>query len=312
MATFLARAKPYKLKPTEGENITRDDISTWSYTMQACARQMKEWKQFLPGSSKENWKAKAEDPSHGWEVLKDEDGVMVVDDTATDDLKAHFEDFLTFIASHCPSGFMNQVMRESVSYTWIIDNLYATYGLETKGENFLGGNDLKFEFSPSFTYTQALMKTKDFYVNCLLRKNSTFKGKALTKDEELGPLAENFIIEKCLSKIDPRLPEHVKNTRGHLFTEQRPTLACNQKIIFSQIDSMIAELDGKDSTNISVSQVRAQNQFMPRGRFPFRGQNNYRVPRPQFRGSSNFNRPRRPFFRPMRPNSGCIRCMEAR
>ena len=51
-----------------------------------------------------------------------------------------------------------------------------------------------------------------------------YKGKELTADEVLSPLAENFIVEKCLFKIDERLPNHVKNTRGHLFTEARPTL----------------------------------------------------------------------------------------
>ena len=42
MATFNAKAKPYKLKATDDvENITRDDIATWSYTMQSCARQIR-------------------------------------------------------------------------------------------------------------------------------------------------------------------------------------------------------------------------------------------------------------------------------
>ena len=49
MATFSAKAKPYKLQPTDGDNITRDDISTWSYTMLSCARQINDWKKFLPG-----------------------------------------------------------------------------------------------------------------------------------------------------------------------------------------------------------------------------------------------------------------------
>ena len=115
------------------------------------------------------------------------------------------------------------------------------------------------------------------------------------KDEELSPLAENFIIEKCLAKIDPRLPEHVKNSRGHLFNEERPTLACNQKILFSQIDTMLTELEGKES-NIAVGQVRStrtpyrpfrppQNNFRPNFRprlrqsFPSSFRNAYR-PRP--------------------------------
>ena len=155
MTSIVFKAKPYKLKPTEGEKLTKDDISTWSYTMLSCARQVKEWIQFLPGNSKSSWIPKSEDPSHNWKVTKEQLGEQVVDEEATDQLKANFQDFLTFIASHCPTGFMNPVMRESTSYDWIIEQLYSTFGLDTKGENFLAGNDIKFEFSHNFTYNQA-------------------------------------------------------------------------------------------------------------------------------------------------------------
>ena len=127
---------------------------------------------------------------------------------------------------------------------------------------------MKFEFGPGFTYLQAYMMMKDFYVNSLLKEGIMFKGQASPKNEELSPLAENFIIEKCLSKIDQRLHEHVENTRGHLFSELRPTLACNQQILFSQIDVMLAELDGKNSTpsinNIRNSRPNSRPPYYPR------------------------------------------------
>ena len=112
MTSFSAKAKPYKLKATDGDNITRDDVSTWSYTMLASARQVKDWIHFLPTNSKDKWKAKSEDPTHGWLVTKVEGTNTVIDEAKTDELKSHFLDFLTFVASHCPSGFMNQVMRQ--------------------------------------------------------------------------------------------------------------------------------------------------------------------------------------------------------
>ena len=65
MSSYNAKAKPYKLKASDGDNITQDDVSTWSYTMQACIRQVKELVQFLPTYSKQNWKAKSEDPNYG-------------------------------------------------------------------------------------------------------------------------------------------------------------------------------------------------------------------------------------------------------
>ena len=47
--------------------------------------------------------SKAEDPTHNWNVTTtDLTGNVVPDDAATDKLKADFQDFLTFVASHCP------------------------------------------------------------------------------------------------------------------------------------------------------------------------------------------------------------------
>ena len=314
MATFSAKAKPYKLQPTDGDNITRDDISTWSYTMLSCARQINDWKKFLPGGTSQTWQAKTTNPNNGL-VVKDRN--HQIDNEATEKLRSDFEDFLTFMASYCPTGFMNQIMRESTSYEWILEQLYETFGLQTKGENFLKGNDLKFEFGAGFTYMQGLMMMKDFYVNSLLAKGKMFKGKELRNDEVLTPLAENFIIEKCLFKIDERLPNHVKNTRGHLFNEHRPTLACNQKILFTQIDTMLAELDGKEAGagNMSVGQIRNNNApFFNQQRSDFRPQQYQRFNNPQrymnrvpigrsFRGGRGGVRPTN--------NSGCIRCIEA-
>ena len=324
MTSFNARAKPYKLKAGDSDCITRDDIATWSYTILACARQIRDWKEFLPGNSKDSWLAKSEDDSHGPNMIvtKQEDGATVVDPVPTEKLKNDFLDFLTFVATHCPSGFMNMVMRESTSFEWILKQLHSTFDLETKGENFLAGNDLKFEFNSSFTYQQGMMQTRDFYTNSLLTKNSTYKGKPYPKEEELSPLAENFIVEKCFQKIDPRLPDHIKNTRGHLFTDERPTLACNQKILLSQVDAMLAELDGKEPSNINVGQVRQPGRrpgpgLVPRFPYrpqPFRGQPPFGGGRPPFRPPSRgyFRGPRANFNPQYDRNSGCYKCLEAR
>ena len=171
---------------------------------------------------------------------------------------------------------------------------------------------MKFEIGPGFTHNQALMMMTDFYINSQLPKGKIFKGKELTKDEELSPLAENFIIEKCLSKIDPRLPDHVKNTRGHLFTEQRPTLACNKKLLFDQIDTMLSELDGNGrySGNISVGQVRQHSDSL----LDFRsgvspGSTDHHPTEEQAESHSAFPNTRPPFARisGLGHVSGCIR-----
>ena len=312
MATFNARAKPYKLKPSEGDKISRDDIATWSYTILACSRQVKEWKSFLPEAENSTWTAKSEDETYGLIITKMEHGEEIEDEDKSEELRTNLLDFLTFVATHCPSGFMTMVMRESTSFEWIMKQLQSTYDLDTRGEHFLAGNSLKFEFSASFTYHQAYMMTKDFYINSLLSKGTLFKGKPLAKNEELTPLAENFIVEKCLQKIDGRLLDHIKNTRGHLFTDERPTLACNQKILFGQIDSMLSELDANSAVDISINNVRSQfsqNQYRgTRGR-PF--QRGGRRPFRFYKPAGSFSG-RNSQFPPSSRMSGCQKCLEAK
>ena len=264
-----------------------------------------------------------------FKVLKKENNRDVEDIDATETLKNNFMDFLTFVATHCPSGFINIIMRESSSFDWIIKRLHETYDLETRGENFLKGNDIKFEFSNTFTYQQAYITMKDFYTNSLLKKGDVFNGKRLSKDEELTPMAENFIIEKTLLKIDSRLPDHIKNSRGYLFTEDRPTLTCNQKILFSQIDMMLAEMDGTESESASINFIQSSSstpisqnyirQSNPRSRFRgnFRGgfRGGFFPQRPQrFQTRPPIRMQQRTFQQPYQQGRGqnCDRCWEAR
>ena len=93
-----------------------------------------------------------------------------------------------------------------------------TFGLKTRGEHFLTIDDIKFDFSNGFTYQQAYMQLKDFVCSGLLNVNDQFEGKQMTSKEKLSPVAKNFLTKEWLSKIDPRLPGHIKDTRGHLFT----------------------------------------------------------------------------------------------
>ena len=99
-----------------------------------------------------------------------------VDEDLTNKNRASLRNFLTCLAVNCPSGFMETVMRESTSYTWVVDKIKETFRLNTRGENFLEGSNIRFEFGPDFTYQQAWMKIKDFYTSSLLPARSTFMG----------------------------------------------------------------------------------------------------------------------------------------
>ena len=92
--------------------------------MQSCARQIQDWRKFLPGHTSDKWSSKSKDPTNGLVVKTNGE----IDNEQTDKLRSDFEDFLTFVASYCPTGFMTQVTRESTSYEWIIEQLYTTFG----------------------------------------------------------------------------------------------------------------------------------------------------------------------------------------
>ena len=302
--------KPYKLKPS-GEVLSRDDLSTWRQILLGHIRQNPKWHQFLPTSSQHaTWKCSDDDETNGLVKMDPAVGANAptINVADTDTLRADFADFLTCVATYAPAGFHETIQRESTSFNWVIDLIKSTFNLETKGENFLALDDMKFDIDGSCTYQQAFMQVKDFICAGLLKAGSTFEGKQVTTNEPLSPTTKNFITKEWLYKIDPRLPKHVKDTRGHLFTQDRPSLACNQKILCDQIPTMLAELDSKQDRdipsqgNVSMGYVPAFRGTRNRGRFDVRNT----LGRGGFRAA-----PRLP-IQPRNPQqNGCFRCLEA-
>ena len=300
--------KPYKLKATDGP-MTRDDLSSWEYNMQSFCRQTVAWQKFLPGGTRADWKASDADETNGLVVMKAEPNQAVEDEDKTNELRSAFKDFLTCVAIHCPTGFTTTVERESTSWKWIIKLVKETFNLNTRGEHFLAGNDIKLVYDENFTYQQGYMHWRDYYSSTLPEKGTMFKEKTLDEKDKISPLAELFIVEKWLRDIDERMPGHVQKTRGHLFTTQRPTLACNQRILCEQIDTMLAELNGASNTsntgNVNVGFVPSHKPKY--GGTPFPVQRGLRAG--GFRGQGRApTGPRQ--FRPA--PQACQHCLEAR
>ena len=175
--------------------------------------------------------------------------------------------------------------------------------------------DIKLEFSPSFTYEQGYMLIKDFCMESLLPTGSRFKGRRLEEAEKLSPLAESFIMKEFLYKVHPKLPEHIRNTKGHLFTQERPTLACNKALLLDLMDSMLSEIENLDTiatASIRVNQVTQSRMLSSRGRGfrPFQGNYNrsgaFRNNQRFYRTSSSHSR----FSAPGRKD--CFFCVEAK
>ena len=297
------KAKPYKLKPSDGV-MTRDDVSLWEYTLLASCRQMTDWQKFLPpGGEHQNWTSSDEDEYNG----------LYNDNVATQrKLRNDFANFITCIATHCPTGFMDTVLRESTSFKSIVKQIKTTFNLDSKGEKFLSLMDIKLEFSSSFTYEQGYMLVKDFCMESLLPTGSRFKLRTLAEPEKLSPLAENFIMKEFLVKVHPRLPEHIRTTKSHLFTADRPTLACNKSILIDLMDSMLSEIENMENmatATVRVNQITQNRQI----------RRNFTRPPNQFqnfqrRNMTRFNPPRNQFT--PRPTPGrredCSYCIEAR
>ena len=247
--------KPYKLKASGDNKITRDDLATWKQVLLSHCRQNEKWRVFLgPDGTHKEWKAIDSGEANEFGDSKDD-----------------FEDFITCLATFAPTGFSETVRRESTSFNFVIDLITDTYGLKTRGEHFLQMEDIKFDFSGGLTYQMAFMQLKDFVCNGLLNKDDKFEGKKIAENEKLAPATKNFITKEWLAKIDPRLPKHVRDTRGHLFTDDKPTLACNQRVLCDQMPTLLAELDGKtdgadgDTVSVNMGHVPAMVNYVPAG-----------------------------------------------
>ena len=298
--------KPYKLVATNGP-LSRDDLATWEFNQLSYCRQKDAWLEFLPGGTHSTWIATEEDDTNGIIVTKPEDGL--IDQEKTDKKRSAFKDFLDALAVNCPAGYPATVVREATSWKWVIDEIKKDFGLNTKGEQFLAGNDIKLTFDDTFTYQQGYMYLRDYYINSLAEKDTMFKGKKLATKEKMSPLAELFIVERWLAKIDPRLPAHVHKTRGHLFSESKPTIACNQRALCDQIDHMLAELDQASIANVSHNfSAQVNVGYVPEGKANNRGR--YQLQR-NMRGFRGLGRPSAPRQTRSTP-SHCLYCLEAK
>ena len=270
------------------------------------------------------WKSLDEDETRGVQIMKklndgtfmlDGDGHRILDEDATDTLRSALSEFLACLGAYCPENFIHTVVHESTSYNWVMDRIKSTFKLETKGIGFLSGSNLKIDFGEDGqTYQQGYQAVKEFYCNSLLKTGSLYRGKPLAKNETLTPLSENFIVEKWLEMIDPRLKLHIAQSRGHLFTAEKPHLYDVQPQLCEQMETMLQEISG--NTGPSVGRAGFQNQGMPR-RPPFQATRQRQM---GGRGLPSRPPPTGPPGMAGRPTSTragcpadtCVRCYEAR
>ena len=71
-----------------------------------------------------------------------------------------------------------------------------------------------------------------------------------------------------MDKIDKRLKKRIIQTRGNLFTEQRPNLSDHQQTLCEQMEVMLTELEAKESPSINRAGFNPQAGRQPQA--PFR------------------------------------------
>ena len=229
------------------------------------------------------------------------------DETETNKVRTALEDFLTCLGTYCPENFMFTVIKEATSYEWVLRRIHETFQLDNRGVNFLAGFKVKTESSEEpQAYQQRFQAFHEFYSSSLLKKGEIFEGKPLDKDETLTPFGKNIIVEKWLDDIHPELKGHIVQTRGSLFTEQRPNLSDNQKQLCEQMDTLLQEIEQKQ-TNPTVNRTWFAQPTRRRGQPPPRPLSQTRPPIRQSPTQSRL--PARETGRC--PPNMCYRCYEA-
>ena len=117
----------------------------------------------FPGSSsfRDSWLPLDEDPGRGIVVQPDRvndpnDGQAIdyahtAATNRTNQMRCDLTAFLTCWATYSPEGFFDSIMRESTFVQWILDQIDSTYDLQTKKENLLAGDEIKFSISLTST-----------------------------------------------------------------------------------------------------------------------------------------------------------------
>ena len=204
------------------------------------------------------------------------DRFEVADDIETNKCRNALEEFLVCLGTYSPEHFMYTVIQESTSYEWVLKRIQETFNLNTKGVRFLAGCQLKTgDGEEAQTHQQKYQAVREWCCSSLLKKGDRYKGKALDKDEVLTPFGENIIVEKWLDNTHLQLKAHIMQTRGSLFTEERPNLSDNQKQICEQMEVLLQEIELKEK-NPSINRTgfappsRQQRHFTPRPSYPIR------------------------------------------
>ena len=164
------------------------------------------------------------------------------------------------IANFCPIISRNTIVKNSTCISDLWQSIRLHYGFQSTGGHFIDFAEIKLEADerPEDLYQRLMAFAED---NLLQAGGGiTHHNESVVEDEELSPLAENFIVLTWLRLINPDLPSLVKQRYG---TELRTrTLASIKPEISQALASLLDEISNHESAKImrtAMSGYRPKN-----------------------------------------------------
>ena len=155
------------------------------------------------------------------------------------------------IANFCPVISRNTVVKNSTSINEIWQAIRLHYGFQSTGGHFIDFSDIKLDVDerPEDLYQRLMAFAEDNLLQA--GGNITHHGNTISEDEDLSPLAENFIVLTWLRLIHNELPRLVKQRYG---TELRTrTLASIKPEISQALPSLLDEINNHESAKVMRS-----------------------------------------------------------
>ena len=150
------------------------------------------------------------------------------------------------------SNISNTLVKNATSIQSVWNMIRAHFGFQITGAHFMDFANLQLEADERLKdLSQRLIA---FVEDIFLRaKSLSHHGEASTKDEELTPTLEDFIVLTWLKLIHPELPKLVKQRYG---TELRSrTLASKKPEISQALTSLLDEIRAADDAKIMSTAV---------------------------------------------------------
>ena len=245
---------PYAL---EEKNISLITLKKWFNILKTYNQQNEEFLQFYEDGDHEQWTARSEDPTRGLlvepanaVVANVAQNIVAADEITqaeatrrTRILRRDLNTLLNNYANYVPEYYYEMVLDDATSIQWIFEKLAESLNLQTDRQYILNSYSIQYSPDTGDTPEKLYMRLRGHYQLAAPKAGSTFAGRPVREDVKIGPLVELMLVEKTLARIDPRLPPHVVKTRGHLMEDGQQTLFCVRRLLWNQVDTMIAELD---------------------------------------------------------------------